>query len=66
MCAAHVPDVLALSDDALQEQLIRAQHEAMEARARLEIRNRISLDVLAMDPVLTAVHRHEDADFTTK
>lgn len=64
--AAHVPDVSALSDDVLQEQLIAAQREAMEAKAKFEIRNRISHNVLAMDPVLKAVHGGEDTDFAEK
>ncbi|KAF2852891.1 hypothetical protein T440DRAFT_516186 [Plenodomus tracheiphilus IPT5] len=53
------PDVSALSDDALQEQLTVAQHEAMEAKAEYEIRNRITHNVLVMDPVLKAVHGGE-------
>jgi len=54
--AEHAPEVAALSDDALQEQLARAQHEAMEAQAEYEVRNRITHNVLVMDPVLKAVH----------
>ena len=33
-----------------------AEREAMEAKATFEIRNRISHNVLVMDPVLKAVH----------
>ncbi|KAF2133304.1 hypothetical protein P153DRAFT_307982 [Dothidotthia symphoricarpi CBS 119687] len=63
---AHVPDVSTLSDDALQEQLIIAQREAMEAKAEYEIRNRITHNVLVMDPVLKAVHGSEQASFIEK
>ncbi|KAJ4305002.1 hypothetical protein N0V90_000531 [Kalmusia sp. IMI 367209] len=65
--AAHVPDVSALSDDVLQEQLIIAQREAMEARTKFEIRNRISHNVLVMDPVLKAVHGNQQhTDYAEK
>jgi hypothetical protein len=40
----------------LQDQLITAEREALEAKAKFEIRNRISHNVLIMDPVLKAVH----------
>jgi ribosomal protein S5 len=40
----------------MQEQLTIAQREAMEAKAEYEIRNRITHNVLVMDPVLKAVH----------
>ncbi|KAJ4377426.1 hypothetical protein N0V83_000251 [Neocucurbitaria cava] len=56
-------DVSALSDDDLQEQLIIAQREAMEAKAEYEIRNSISHNVLVMDPVLKAVHGGEHTGF---
>lgn len=49
-------DVSALSDDVLHEHLMTAEREAMEAKAKFEIRNRISHNVLIMDPVLKAVH----------
>ncbi|KAF1959933.1 hypothetical protein CC80DRAFT_440129 [Byssothecium circinans] len=64
--SAHVPDVSALSDDVLQEHLITAQREAMDSKAKFEIRNRISHNVLIMDPVLKAVHGGEDSDFAEK
>lgn len=51
-----VSDVSTLSDDVLHEHLMDAEREAMEAKARFEIRNRISHNVLIMDPVLKAVH----------
>ncbi|KAH7380758.1 centromere protein H (CENP-H)-domain-containing protein [Pyrenochaeta sp. MPI-SDFR-AT-0127] len=54
------------SDDALQEQLTIAQREAMEARAEYEIRNRITDNVLVMDPVLKAVHGGEHTGFAEK
>ena len=56
LSAANRPDVSAPSDDDLQEQLITAEREAMEAKAKFEIRNRISHNVLVMDPVLKSVH----------
>lgn len=56
---ADAHDVSALSGDALQEQLIIAQREAMEAKAEYEIRNMITHNVLVMDPVLKAVHGGE-------
>lgn len=61
-----MPDTSALSNDALQEQLIIAQREAMEAKAEYEIRNRIMHNVLVMDPVLKAVHGAEHAGFAEK
>ncbi|PVI07329.1 hypothetical protein DM02DRAFT_608876 [Periconia macrospinosa] len=64
--SAHVPDTSALSDDELQEQLITAQRDAMDAKAKFEIRNRVSHNVLVMDPVLKAVHGGEDGDFLEK
>ncbi|KAF2872060.1 centromere protein H (CENP-H)-domain-containing protein [Massariosphaeria phaeospora] len=63
---AHVPDVSALSDDVLLEQLITAQREAMEAKAEYELRRRIAHNVLVMDPVLKAVHGSEHTDFAEK
>jgi hypothetical protein len=54
--AADVSDISALSDDVLLEHLMTAEREAMEAKAKFEIRNRISHNVLIMDPVLKAVH----------
>ncbi|KAF2727971.1 hypothetical protein EJ04DRAFT_538671 [Polyplosphaeria fusca] len=46
-------------DDALQEQLIAAEREAMDAKGEYELRNQISHNVLAMEPVLKAVHGGE-------
>ncbi|KAF1842407.1 uncharacterized protein K460DRAFT_389065 [Cucurbitaria berberidis CBS 394.84] len=60
------PDILALSDDALQEQLTIAQREAMEAKAEYEIRNRITHNVIVMDPVLKAVHGGEHTGYAEK
>ncbi|KAI8936909.1 hypothetical protein NX059_006141 [Plenodomus lindquistii] len=57
--SVQAPDVSALSDDAVQEQLTVAEHEAMEAKAEYEIRNSITHNVLVMDPVLKAVHGSE-------
>ncbi|KAF2444810.1 hypothetical protein P171DRAFT_359631 [Karstenula rhodostoma CBS 690.94] len=45
-----------VKDDVLHEHLMTAEREALEAKAKLEIRNRISHNVLIMDPVLKAVH----------
>ena len=59
-------DVLTLSDDVLQEQLITAEREAMEARAEYEMRNKISHNTLIMDPVLKAVHGGESTDVIEK
>ncbi|KAJ4314167.1 hypothetical protein N0V94_006580 [Neodidymelliopsis sp. IMI 364377] len=64
--AAHVPDVSTLSDDDLQEQLTRAEQEAMEAKAEYEMRNKITENVLAMDPVLKAVHGGEETGFAER
>ena len=61
-----MPDIAALSDDAVQEQLTIAQQEAMEAKAEYEIRNRIIHNVLVMDPVLKAVHGGERTGFAEK
>jgi hypothetical protein len=62
----QAPDVSALSDNALQEQLTVAQHEAMEAKAEYELRNKITRNVLVMDPVLKAVHGGEQTSAAEK
>ena len=59
-------DYSGLSDDELQEQLAIAQREAMEAKAEYEIRNRITHNVLVMDPVLKAVHGGERTGYAEK
>ncbi|KAH4967861.1 hypothetical protein HBI78_075010 [Parastagonospora nodorum] len=64
--SAHVVDSSELSDDELQAQLTMAQREAMEAKAEYELRNRISHNVLVMDPVLKAVHGGERTGFAEK
>lgn len=64
--AAHVADVSSPSDDDLQEQLIVAEREAMEARAEYELRNKITHNVLVTDPVLKAVHGGEETDFAER
>lgn len=66
MSVAHVSGVPELSDDEVQEQLIIAQREAMEAKAEYEIRNRIVHNVLVMDPVLKAVHGGDRTDYAEK
>lgn len=43
-----------------------AQREAMEAKAAYEIRNRITHNVVVMDPVLKAVHGGERSGFAEK
>lgn len=57
-------DISALSDDVLEEHLMIAEREAMEAKAKFEIRNKIAHSVFAMDPVLKAVHggQHHTAE----
>lgn len=55
-----------LSDDELQAQLTMAQREAMEAKAEYELRNKISHNILVMDPVLKAVHGGERTGFAEK
>jgi hypothetical protein len=64
--AAHVTDVSELSDDEVQDQLIIAQREAMDARVEYEIRNDITQNVLLMDPVLKAVHGGERTGYAEK
>lgn len=66
MVADTASDVLALSDDDLEAQLITAQREAMEAKAKYELRNRICQNVVMVDPVLKAVHGGEGTDFAEK
>lgn len=66
MFSDHVPDVSALSDDDVQEQLATAQRKLLEAQAKFEIRNRICHNVLVMDPVVKAVHGGEITDFAEK
>lgn len=50
----------------MEERLTIAQGEAMEARAEYEIRNRITHEVLVMDPVLKAAHGGEQTGFVEK
>ena len=66
MIIAHVRDVSALSDDELQEQLTIAQSELLEAKTKYELRNKITHNVLVMDPVLKAVHGGERTGFAEK
>lgn len=63
---ANVVDVASLSDDDLQEQLIVAEREAMEAKAEYDLRNKITHNVLVTDPVLKAVHGNDQSDFVKK
>jgi hypothetical protein len=53
---AQTPDLSALSDDALQAQLIKAQSEAAEARAEYLLRSKITHNVMVTDPILKAIH----------
>ncbi|KAF2464703.1 uncharacterized protein BDR25DRAFT_271316 [Lindgomyces ingoldianus] len=53
-------------DDVLQDQLIVAEREVMDAKARYELRNRITHNVLVMDPVLKAVHGGEHTGYAEK
>ncbi|EMD60958.1 hypothetical protein COCSADRAFT_39666 [Bipolaris sorokiniana ND90Pr] len=64
--AAQAHDFSALPDDLVEERLTIAQREAMEAKAEYEIRNRITHNVLVMDPVLKAVHGGERTRFAEK
>jgi hypothetical protein len=64
--AADDLDVSELSDDVLQEQLIIAEREAMDAKAEYELRNRITHNVLIMDPILKAVHGGERTEHAEK
>lgn len=50
----------------MEERLTIAQREAMEAKAEYEIRNRITHNVLVMDPVLKAVHGGKQTRFAEK
>ncbi|KAF2500817.1 hypothetical protein BU16DRAFT_557265 [Lophium mytilinum] len=49
-------DLAAISDDVLDEQLIIAEREALEARAEYLLRNKVTQSILAIDPVLKTVH----------
>ncbi|KAL1800473.1 hypothetical protein ACET3X_000815 [Alternaria dauci] len=61
---AHGP--LAIPDDLLEGRLTAAQHEAMDARAEYEIRNKTTHKVLVMDPVLKAVYEGEQTGFAER
>ncbi|KAE8860456.1 hypothetical protein PTNB73_08066 [Pyrenophora teres f. teres] len=63
---AHAHDFTALPDDLVEERLTMAQHEAMEAKAEYDIRNKITHNVLIMDPIVQAVHGGEQTPFTEK
>ncbi|OJD39991.1 uncharacterized protein BKCO1_200055 [Diplodia corticola] len=52
-----------LSDDEVAQQLIAAERAAMEARASYMIRNKITDQVLTMDPVIKAVHGGSTTSF---
>ncbi|KAJ5057070.1 centromere protein H (CENP-H)-domain-containing protein [Bipolaris maydis] len=54
------------ADDLVEERLTIAQREAMEAKTEYEIRNRITHNVLVMDPVRKAVHGGERTRFAEK
>ncbi|KAF2007096.1 hypothetical protein P154DRAFT_517507 [Amniculicola lignicola CBS 123094] len=60
--SASGSDVSVVSEHVLQEQLITAEREAMEARAEYELRNRTTHNVLSMDPVLKAIHGGDATD----
>ncbi|KAJ5024854.1 centromere protein H (CENP-H)-domain-containing protein [Bipolaris maydis] len=64
--AAQAHDLSALPDDLVEERLTIAQREAMEAKTEYEIRNRITHNVLVMDPVRKAVHGGERTRFAEK
>lgn len=66
LSAANVADVSMLSDDDLQEQLIVAEREAMEAKAEHDLHNKITHNVLVTDPVHKAVHGGDETDFSEK
>ncbi|KAJ4993895.1 hypothetical protein SVAN01_00372 [Stagonosporopsis vannaccii] len=66
MSYSNVAEASTLSDDDLQEQLIVAEREAMEAKAAYDLRNKITKNVLATDPVLKAVHAGDRTDFAEK
>ncbi|CAN9316571.1 unnamed protein product [Alternaria alternata] len=59
-------DASATPDDLLEGRLTVAQREAMDARAEYEIRNKITHNVLVMDPVLKAVYEGEQTGFAEK
>ena len=66
MNVAHAHDFAALPDDLVEERLTRAQHEAMEAKAEYDMRNKITHNVLVTDPVLKAVYGGEQTAFAEK
>ena len=66
MVATDTRDDSELADDDLHDQLIVAEREAMEAQVEYELRNRITRNVVAMDPVLKAVHGSESTDHVEK
>ncbi|KAJ8111277.1 hypothetical protein OPT61_g6087 [Boeremia exigua] len=61
-----VTDVSSLSDDDLQEQLMVAEREAMEAKAEYDLRNKITHNVIVSDPALKAVHGGGQTGFAEK
>ncbi|CAN9103322.1 unnamed protein product [Alternaria alternata] len=64
--SADAHDASATPDDLLEGRLTVAQREAMDARAEYEIRNKITHNVLVMDPVLKAVYEGEQTGFAEK
>lgn len=47
------------SDDALEQQIERAERQALEAKAAHSIRREVIESVLIADPILKAVHSEE-------
>jgi hypothetical protein len=66
LCSANVPDVSGLSDDELNEQLMIAEREAADARAKYLLRNKMTENVVVMDPILKAVHGGETTGYVEK
>ncbi|KAF2747987.1 hypothetical protein M011DRAFT_493896 [Sporormia fimetaria CBS 119925] len=64
--STDMPDVSKLSDQEVEEQLTLLERETIQARVEYELRHRITRNVLAMDPVLKAVHGGEHTDHAEK
>jgi len=57
----HDVDISTLSDQEVQTEIKKAEHELLEARSKYALRNQIIQNVIITDPVLKAVHSGANA-----
>jgi vancomycin resistance protein YoaR len=57
----HDVDISTLSDQEVQTEIKKAEHELLEARSKYTLRNQIIQNVIITDPILKAVHSGANA-----